>query len=477
VSYIDFPIETDPEVLTADALDQLMSAISGWVPQEGHLEVWVLEVISRINAETRDVASRVPVSIFRYFGKSLLGLSPIDAARARVDTTWTVVDNAGYTIPAGTVVAYPVSGDQQVYFEVAADVVIEAGSDTSATGEVELVALEAGTEANGLAAGSSWQLVDAFAFVDTITSAASTSGGVDAETDAEYLDRLRTELQLLSPRPILPNDFAVLAQRIAGVERATAIDGYIPAVNEKQTVTITGSPTGGTFTLTYSGQTTAAIAYNANAAAVQSALVALSNIGVGDVTVTGGALPGTAVVVEFTGALAGTNVSQMTASSSLTGGSSPAVTVTTTQGGAAAQTNQERAVTVAVADEDGQAVSSGTKTAVDDYLQSLREVNFDVHVIDPTYTAVNITATLKAKAGADPTAVDTAATTAVQEYLSPATWNWSSTVRYNELISLLDQVEGVDYVVSITTPSADVTLSGVASLPTPGTVSITVDPA
>jgi hypothetical protein len=475
VSYIEFPITTDPDELSAAAFDELMSSIPGWTPQEGHLEVWLIEVLARMEAETRDVASRVPVSIFRYFGKSLMGIPAVDAARASVNTTWTVVNNAGYTIPAGTVVAYPASGDQQVYFEVTTDVVIESGSTSTSTGEVELMALEPGTEANGLVAGSTWQLVDALAFVSTITSAASTSGGVDAESDEEYLDRLRAELQLLTPRPILPNDFAVLSQRIAGVERATAIDGYIPAVNEKQSVTITGSPTGGTFTLTYSGQTTAAIAYNANAAAVQSALEALSNIGVGDVTVTGGALPGTAVVVEFTGALAGTNVSQMTASSSLTGGSSPAVTIATTQGGAAAQTNQERAVTVAVADEDGAAVSSPTKQAVDTYLQSLREVNFAVHVIDPTYTAVNVTATLKAKAGFDTAAVDAAATAAVQEYLSPANWSWSSTVRYNELISLLDQVEGVDYVVSLTTPSADVTLTGVANLTTASTVNITVN--
>jgi hypothetical protein len=57
--------------------------------------------------------------------------------------------------------------------------------------------------------------------------------------------------------------------------------------SEAQTVTITGSPTGGTFTLTFGGQTTAGIAYNAVASAVQSALVALTSIGTGNVTVTG----------------------------------------------------------------------------------------------------------------------------------------------------------------------------------------------
>lgn len=104
--------------------------------------------------------------------------------------------------------------------------------------------------------------------------------------------------------------------------------------NEVQTVTITGGPAGGTFTLTYAGQTTAGIAYNANAAAVQSALEALSNIAPGDVTVGGGALPTTPVTVTFTGTLAATNVAEMTASgASLTGGTTPAVAVTTTTPG------------------------------------------------------------------------------------------------------------------------------------------------
>lgn len=103
--------------------------------------------------------------------------------------------------------------------------------------------------------------------------------------------------------------------------------------NEAQTVTVTGTPTGGSFTLTYDGQTTGAIAYNASAAAVKTALVALSNVSASDVTTTGGPLPGSPIVVTFTGGLAGENVVQMTATASLTGGTSPAVTVTTTTPG------------------------------------------------------------------------------------------------------------------------------------------------
>ncbi|MDE1673857.1 hypothetical protein [Nocardia gipuzkoensis] len=103
------------------------------------------------------------------------------------------------------------------------------------------------------------------------------------------------------------------------------------ASNEVQTVTITGSPTGGTWTLTFQGSTTTAIAHNAAAAAVQSALQALSTIGTGNATVTGSASG--PYTVTFTGDLAQLNLPLMTAADALTGGTSPEVTVAETQAG------------------------------------------------------------------------------------------------------------------------------------------------
>lgn len=112
---------------------------------------------------------------------------------------------------------------------------------------------------------------------------------------------------------------------------------YAGTTSEVQTVTVTGTPTGGTYTLTYSGQTTAGIPFNATAAQVKTALEALSNIVPGDVATGGGAHPGTAITVTFGGQFSGDNVAQMTASATnLTGGTTPAVTVTTTTSGGTA---------------------------------------------------------------------------------------------------------------------------------------------
>ncbi|QBJ94431.1 hypothetical protein D0Z67_29105 (plasmid) [Streptomyces seoulensis] len=109
---------------------------------------------------------------------------------------------------------------------------------------------------------------------------------------------------------------------------------YSPVTNEVQTATITGGPTGGTFTLTFSGQTTSAIAYNATAATVQAALEALSNVNPGDIKVTGNA--GGPYTLTFGGQYLGDNVASITATASLTGGSTPGVTMATTTAGGTA---------------------------------------------------------------------------------------------------------------------------------------------
>ncbi len=118
------------------------------------------------------------------------------------------------------------------------------------------------------------------------------------------------------------------------------IPNYV-GTNEVQRITITGTPTGGTFTLTFNGQTTAPIAYNGFAADVKTALAALSNIDAADLTTSGGALPGATVDVTFGGIYAGVNVPIMTiAIGGLTGGA-PAATITTpTAGGGGTGTGQ-----------------------------------------------------------------------------------------------------------------------------------------
>lgn len=379
--YIEPPLETDPDELAAEAIAYLIDNLQGWEPQEGHLEVWWIEALARMVAEARDVASAVPTSIYRTFGQSLLALLPIDAAPARTASTWTMVDALGYTIEAETLVAFRVAGDELVVFRVESDVVVPPGSLATAAGEVVLVAFEEGTAANGIPAGP-MELVDDLAFVDSVVATSPvTAGGVDAESDDTYLDRLREELRLSSPRPILPTDFAVIAKRIAGVHRAVSIDGWNPN------------------------------------------------------TATG---------------------------------------------------NNARTISVAVVDADGQPVAAGPKADLEALLESMREVNWLVFVIDPSYTAIDVTFTAVSKVGYDAADVEARAEQAVRDYFAPSRWGggdedppvWrhETVVRYGEVWSLIDGVEGVDYVDTLAVEGGvvNVNLAGVAPLTTAGVIDGTV---
>lgn len=140
------------------------------------------------------------------------------------------------------------------------------------------------------------------------------------------------KLEPLYPQP--SKHIAVRLKASATYVRGQVL-GALIGTNERQTLTVTGAPTGGDFTITFGDQTTDAIAYNALASAVQTALEALSNIGDGNVVVTGGPLPAYPLTIQFTGALGGENVAAITTTNSFTGGTSPDTTIATATGGEA----------------------------------------------------------------------------------------------------------------------------------------------
>lgn len=140
--------------------------------------------------------------------------------------------------------------------------------------------------------------------------------------------------------PIAPSLGALDVQLALGLlPNLSFFDIYVTATdvsNEVQVIQLTGEPTGGTFTLTLDGHTTAAIPWNASALAVSNALSALPNIGIFEVPVTQDIFTQFAPwIATFSGAnVAGININEMTATSSLTGGANVGVEVSTqTQGG------------------------------------------------------------------------------------------------------------------------------------------------
>ncbi len=500
-TYIVPPIARDPADLAADAYALIQTYYPDWEPQPAGLDTITIEAVANMIADLRETASDVPAEIFAFLGSTILGVPRIDAVEAIATTTWTMVDDAGYTVEAGELVGIPVSGSEVEPFEVAVDFTVAPGS-TQATG-VELRALNEGVAPND-ADGTPYPL-GSLAFVESIALTAGPSGGVDEETVDAYLNRLTEHFSIVTARPVVARDFAVLARTRPEVYRATAFDNYAPGANEIQSVEFTGSPvpSSGTFKLnTASPNPSAAIPWNATADQVKAALEQgeIDPPAVpGNIIVTGGPLPASPVYVEFAGQYAETNVALMTVSDRTGGVTPPQPTISTTQV-STAPTVVEKTVTVSVADEDGEPVAQSVLDDVSDYLEDMREANFVVNVVNPAYSVIDVTYTAVAHPSYDEASVLADADAAIAAYLDPGTWGspnygdpgtpglteWTNqdTVRYGEIYAVLNAVVGLDYVETLelavsggAQSEADVVMAGLAPLPRPGVISGSVSAA
>lgn len=131
-------------------------------------------------------------------------------------------------------------------------------------------------------------------------------------------------------------------------------------------------------------------------------------------------------------------------------------------------------ITVGVLGPDGAPLTSEARDGLRSYLAEQSAAFLRVHVASPTITAVNVSMTVVALPGADPDVVQDNATLALQDHLNPVNWRWGGVVRLYELVALVANVPGVDYVTGVTTPTADVNLPGVVPLATAGTIAVAV---
>lgn len=134
-------------------------------------------------------------------------------------------------------------------------------------------------------------------------------------------------------------------------------------------------------------------------------------------------------------------------------------------------------VTVAVLGEGGALLSAGAKTDIETSMEERAVAMLDVHVIDAAIVTVTVVTTVVRNADADDASVQASVQEAVAAYLDPLAWQFGGTVYLNEMISLIDRVDGVARVVSVTLngSAANLTLAGIAAVPDAGTTTVTVN--
>ena len=153
--------------------------------------------------------------------------------------------------------------------------------------------------------------------------------------------------------------------------------------------------------------------------------------------------------------------------------------------------NYPRTVTVTPVDINGLPVSPVIADSLVNYLESRREVNFTVNVINPNYVPIDIQYSVYVAPTYTAAAVQSSINTALRNYLSPANWGGGSntppfwdgstnTVRVMDIASIIGGVAGVYSIISVLTrtsyptggaySNSDITLSGVAPMPIANTI-------
>jgi uncharacterized phage protein gp47/JayE len=134
-------------------------------------------------------------------------------------------------------------------------------------------------------------------------------------------------------------------------------------------------------------------------------------------------------------------------------------------------------MTVAVLGENGAPLSTEAKDAIREDLEARAVAVLVVHVIDIALVTVALTASVHIADGFDSATVLDGIEDALKAYVDPMSWAWGAIIRRNEIISLVDRVDGVDYVIDVSIGGApgDYTLTGVAQLPKAGVVTATAD--
>jgi hypothetical protein len=150
----------------------------------------------------------------------------------------------------------------------------------------------------------------------------------------------------------------------------------------------------------------------------------------------------------------------------------------------------ERTVTVAVCDLAGEPCSAPVKAALKADLEAKREANFRFFVIDGTYTVIAIKFQIAAKDGFDQAAQEVTAAAALAAFLAPIafgvdaatdarSWNNQRVVRYQDLVTVLNNLQGVDHYTELkigkeggALGEADVALEGAAPLTKPGKIEV-----
>lgn len=227
VTYLGLELtELDEQTLIDTALANVVETFPDWVPREGNTEVVVLEQMAAMGADVAYIINQLPGTITEVVLR-IMGATRDQGSPPSATATFTLSDDLGHTVPAGTVVRLDLGDNvDPVDFTTTADLTIAPGNTT---GTVAIDAGEPTIEANGQPSGTTLELLDAIPYVDAVALATDVAGGTGAEDGTAFLTRAIPLLSRLTSTLVRPVDVeAYVAEAHPEVLRIKAVDLWNP---------------------------------------------------------------------------------------------------------------------------------------------------------------------------------------------------------------------------------------------------------
>lgn len=434
--YVDLTVnDVQPADIYAEAITYAQTALPEFQPRQGTVEDALLQAMSYVAGVMTGSINRLPNGLMEGVLR-LIGLERAEATFATGNVVFTAIDTAGATIPAGTQVSYLETVDgisTQHIFYTTQSATIASGSSTS--GDVPVVAQTAGLKPF-IADGTSLTiLVASNRLLSCATSGTLTQGAV-GESDEDYFDRGATYLASLSEALVTPLQITnyVLAN-YTEAHRATTINNAL--IDQSDGVTIFES----------SGNLGASLTADPNNdfSAVPSAGDKFVIHGASDTNFNG----------EFEVGSVGSSPDRVIYFTNTVGASTGEVYsdgyhLDIIEGLSTGRTDVGGSTVTVVSGEEGASLTAADKETIRSDVDGRLIAGLNYYIVNALLVNIEVSITIKVLAGFDELSVRTAVDTVITDYLSADSWDWSTRVRTNSILTRASQVNGVDYVDDVT---------------------------
>jgi hypothetical protein len=432
--YIDLTVnDLQPEDIYTAAVEYAQTGLPEFSPRSGTIEDAILQSMSYVSGEVIGAINRLPNGLMEGILR-LMGFNRLEDTFAIGAVVFTSIDDTGLAIPVGTQVAYTeitATGSIQHIFETTEAAQISLGSTTSSP--VAVVAVETG-EKPAISDGQSMVILTASNKLFSAAFSGSLTQGAVGESDADYFQRGVRYLQSLSTALATPAQISsYVLDNFQEAYRTTTLD--LTEIDSLTGITIFES--GGLIgaSLTPNITSVAPVINPGDHMRIYGATPEYFN-GIFEIDSVE-PYPGSAIYFSNTvGASSG---------ETHTG----TYTVELLEGLKLTTDDVLGSITIIVNGTEAQDISSAYRNTIKSGVGQKIIGGISLSVVNALFLDFDVNIVFGLQSGFSELDVRNAIDTRISTYLSAEEWDWSSKIRLTTLTTLISEINGVEYVDSV----------------------------